>query len=243
MLKITHLSDLHVGQENSIKKCIALFQEANELGHTVVISGDITDNGLEFEYDMAYYLIEQELTDCTVVVAPGNHDYGRLGNILEKSARKRFKKYFGKVINPINEQISAGGEILEYYDEVEKVVYFVLDSADNKGEELFARGRIGHKQLEELKFKLGDWSDTTRVVILHHHPFLRPNIDKPLKVPCYWGLELADSDEFQDIVKNNCEILLFGHRHHEEGWCDKLGIEITHAADKQTLHVVEFDND
>jgi predicted MPP superfamily phosphohydrolase len=81
--KIIHLSDLHIGHEDCGDKFRALIDNITFLkqpadNYTIVITGDIVDNGTKSEQTdeavAGIRLLEER--GYGVLVVPGNHDYG-----------------------------------------------------------------------------------------------------------------------------------------------------------------------
>jgi len=102
-------------------------------------------------------------------------------------------------------------------------VYFGIDSGDPKDKQISARGYISKKLADALKESLEKYAGKTRIAFLHHHPFTEGFFTK-----------LYGSTRLLDSLKDNCELLLFGH-HHEYGmWWTKRGIPLIVSSHKST---------
>jgi 3',5'-cyclic AMP phosphodiesterase CpdA len=218
-----------------------MFKEINHNSEidVVVITGDITDNGNDYEVDKALELICTYLDRKLVLSTVGNHDKGPLGNIHNNAiARNTTKKLFRPLCewsedNYINTDNYFGIDGIYCY-EYNDVVFYAIDSADLTNSEFFARGKISGVISETLKDELKEDHECGRktVVFMHHHPFVRPTLDQLDDYIYHWGMELEGGKKLMESIKGNCDLLLFGHKHVEQGWCDKDGIKQIHAAGK-----------
>ncbi|MDP4222662.1 MAG: metallophosphoesterase [Bacteroidota bacterium] len=203
MKKIIHLSDLHVGHENCGDKFRAIIENIAFLkqpakDYVIVITGDIVDNANHQEYiDEAVGIIELAREyGYTVLVVPGNHDYGN-GAIGDKKFVDLFKKnYFksNKVTYP-------------KLDIIGRIAFIGLDSMAEElhwHDRFFSEGELGQAQLKRLKkmLKKSEVAKRRKVIYLHHHPF-----DFKL------GMQLKDNKDLKDIIENRIDMLLFGHYH------------------------------
>ncbi|MFQ5965094.1 MAG: metallophosphoesterase family protein [Candidatus Scalinduaceae bacterium] len=171
--KIIHLSDAHVGYkdlsrklEDIVTKIIFMKEPASD--YVIVHTGDIVENAAKKgSYDKAKaHLNRLKDAGFTVLVVPGNHDYGT-GIIANKKYVKRFKDCF------------YGNTNLNYpkLDVKKNIAFIGLDSMEAEigtVDRLSAEGELGKPQLKRLavilkkdKVKKCDY----RVLYLHHHPF------------------------------------------------------------------------
>ena len=227
MPKLVHLSDIHVGLklllDEDYDRDAVLFEtiKAHHAKDTILITGDLVDNGYKWEYERLDTLLGGVKN---IVAAPGNHDYGTLGCAYSVDARHRFAERFGVPDEPYPhvKKIMRG-----------KVELIVLDS-DARNRELLARGRIHKRQLKRLHEHLSTPTKSKRVLILHHHPW-----DRKL------GEELIDAKEFCKVIKNRVDLMLFGHHHKAAKWENRLGIPWIAAAPKTPdagyFHTYEWD--
>ena len=215
MKKIIHLSDLHVGYQVCGAKFARIvtniiFTKEPAVNYVVVVTGDLVETALQEQNYAEVKASLDRLTNAgfTVLVAPGNHDYGTgwLGSPAYVTA---FKQTF------------FGTTTVEYpkLDIIEGVAFIGLDSMAeevNWYDMLFAQGELGRAQLKRLTalLKREDVSQCEkRVVYLHHHPFS----PQPLH-------ELKDSERLRQAIQNKVDVLLFGHNHEGKTWNGKWGI-------------------
>ncbi len=84
---IVQLSDLHVGSQFQPEVFEEVVKEVNELNpDVIVITGDLTNEGLMKEYEKCKSLLTQFNTKKIISIS-GNHDYRNTGYLL-------FKKFF-----------------------------------------------------------------------------------------------------------------------------------------------------
>jgi 3',5'-cyclic AMP phosphodiesterase CpdA len=203
MKKIIHLSDLHVGHEDCGTKFQAIIDNITFLkqpadNYIIVITGDIVDNanhaGFTEEAVRTISLLDER--GYTVLVVPGNHDYGT-GTMGNQKFVETFKdKYYN------SRNISY-----PKLDIIEEIAFIGLDSTAEElhwFDRILSEGELGKGQLSRLKniLKKPEVSGRKKVVYLHHHPF-----DFKL------GMELRDSRALKKIIENKIDMLLFGHYH------------------------------
>ena len=206
MKKIIHLSDLHIGFDDLSSRfdditnnIIFAKQPANE--YIIVITGDIVDDATSpTHYEQAQGHIEKlRSAGYTVLIVPGNHDYGT-GNWADKKYVDVFWKTF----------IKKPKVKYPNLDIIEKVAFIGLDSMAEElhwYDALWANGELGDQQLKRLDRILSSkrvLDCAYRVVYLHHHPF-----DPELLH------ELKDSEELGETLRKhgNVDALLYGHNH------------------------------
>jgi 3',5'-cyclic AMP phosphodiesterase CpdA len=86
-MKIVQLSDIHFGSQFRNDIFEQVINEVNELSpYAVIITGDLTNEGLKEEYEGCKELISK-LNTKKIIAMPGNHDYRNTGYL-------HFKKYF-----------------------------------------------------------------------------------------------------------------------------------------------------
>ena len=88
-MEIVQLSDIHVGSQFREETFQKVIDEINSLKpEAVVITGDLTNEGLIDQYEKCKKLISQIDVEKIIAIS-GNHDYRNTGYLL-------FKKYFKK---------------------------------------------------------------------------------------------------------------------------------------------------
>lgn len=148
-MQIVQLSDLHVGGLFKEDAFNTIVNEVNELSpDVVIISGDLTDDGLIFQFQQARSLI-QKINCPNLIALPGNHDYRHTGYLL-------FKKFF-----PFSNQIH----------EYENLVILTLGTARPDRDE----GEVGHRQNVWMENFLNQNTEKTKIVVMHHHLIAIPD--------------------------------------------------------------------
>ena len=87
-MKLVQISDLHIGGLFKQDAFNTIVKEVNDdlKPDVIIISGDLTDDGLLFQFEQARKEIDR--FNCpNLIVFPGNHDYRHTGYLL-------FKKFF-----------------------------------------------------------------------------------------------------------------------------------------------------
>ena len=140
---IVQLSDIHVGsqfQESIFEKVI---QEVNDLQpDAIVITGDLTNEGLIKEYEKCKRLISK-LTCKKIITISGNHDYRNSGYLA-------FKKFFP--FETINE---LGTDI---------VLVTVGTARPDRNE-----GEVGYRQNLWVERTMEKYKDKVKILAMHHH--------------------------------------------------------------------------
>ena len=148
-MQIVQLSDLHVGGLFKEDAFNTIVNEVNELSpDVVIISGDLTDDGLIFQFQQARSLI-QKIKCPNLIALPGNHDYRHTGYLL-------FKKFF-----PFSNQIH----------EYENLVILTLGTARPDRDE----GEVGHRQNVWMENILNQHAEKMKIVVMHHHLIAIPD--------------------------------------------------------------------
>lgn len=217
--KIIHLSDLHIGHPTQhldarvtaiINQIIAQKQPAED--YVVIITGDLVERATnQTSVDAALQHIEK-LQSCgfSVLVVPGNHDYGN-GIIASVRFMKKFKQQF------------YGDEDFQFprLDVIDNIAFIGLDSMEqelNTFDRLGANGELGpaqRKRLDNLLAQDDVAQAAFRVLYWHHHPF------DP------WFLhELKDAKKLGALLQKhgNVDAILFGHNHNFRSWHGEWGI-------------------
>ena len=142
-MEIVQLSDIHVGSQFRDDVFQKVIEEVNSLKpEAVVITGDLTNEGLVEQYEKCKNLISQ-IDVKNIIPISGNHDYRNTGYLL-------FKKYF-----PFRTENEIGDE----------TVLVTLGSARPDRDE----GEVGHHQNLWLERTLKKYNDKLKIVAMHHH--------------------------------------------------------------------------
>jgi 3',5'-cyclic AMP phosphodiesterase CpdA len=234
-MKIIHLSDLHIGYpgcEDSFRvvadNIISFCEKKHE--YIIIITGDIVDKGNKKAQLLAAKSQIEILANAgfTVLIAPGNHDYGS-GIFPRKKFGKRFNEFF---YGDSNIDYPILGHPKDNNNLINDIAFIGIDSMEAEVEErdytFGAEGRIGQDQLNELDELLKSEEVVNckkRVVYLHHHPFKQRS-----------NHGLHDVTEFKRILKTNGNVdcLLFGHNHKGLKWNGSWGIQRCYDAGTST---------
>lgn len=142
-MKLAQISDLHVGSvfiESQFHKMVV---ELNELKpDVVVVTGDLTNQGLISEYRRCATLLSAISTNKLIAVS-GNHDYRNTGYLL-------FRKYF------------PPQSITELSNNV--VLATIATARPDRNE-----GEVGYRQNVWLEKTLQKYDGWIKLVAMHHH--------------------------------------------------------------------------
>jgi len=142
-MEIVQLSDIHVGSQFREEIFEKVIDEVNALKpDTVVITGDLTNEGLVSEYEKCKDLVLKLNVDKVIAIS-GNHDYRNTGYLV-------FKKYFPfQTINELSED----------------VVLVTLGTARPDRNE----GEVGYRQTLWLERTMKKYEDKITILAMHHH--------------------------------------------------------------------------
>lgn len=212
-MKIIHLSDLHISENNfkGIKDMLLdLVEYKNIKEYNIVITGDFTDNHTKKDLFLVKKIMKILEDAKEIHVTAGNHDYFSFfgnGFFSDKKAEKEFNNLFSIEGYPIVTITK------------DNYSFIGINSAHA---EFFASGKIGKKQRERLISVLKQESikkAKKRIIYLHHHAF-----DLSFKWYQIWKIlkrnvmRLEDSKKFLKILKDyNVEMVLHGHKHSKLG--------------------------
>ena len=193
-MKLWHTTDWHIGGEHTDALRVHVAALKAQMGEKdwLLVTGDLTDNGSLDEYALALELLNP--FSGQLLLCPGNHDYGRLGNFYEAKAEKRWKGLVTALTVP-STAVVAGWRIVTL-DSCLKT-YSFLD---------FAQGRVGSTQLFKLcsEFRKAKVNGEKVIVALHHDPLQE-----------VWVERLQDRDELFEECYGEAEFVLCGHSHRE----------------------------
>ena len=142
-MEIVQLSDIHVGSQFREEIFEKVIDEINLLKpDAVVITGDLTNEGLVEQYEKCKKMISQINVEKIIAIS-GNHDYRNTGYLL-------FKKYF-----PFKTENDLGND----------VILITLNSTRPDRDD----GEVGHKQTLWLEHTLKKYENKFKIVAMHHH--------------------------------------------------------------------------
>lgn len=148
-MQIVQISDLHIGSQFLQEKFDILVKEVNELNPDVVlITGDLTNEGLVKEYERCKSLLKQFRTKKIITIS-GNHDYRNTGYLL-------FKKYFPfEAVNHLSDDV---------------VLVTIGTARPDRNE-----GEVGYRQNVWLENTMKRYKDHVKIVAMHHHLIAIPD--------------------------------------------------------------------
>ena len=140
---IVQLSDLHVGSQFLPEVFETLVKEVNGLHpDVIVITGDLTNEGLMKEYEKCKSLLTKFNTKKIISIS-GNHDYRNTGYLL-------FKKFFPfQAVNELDDDV---------------VLVTVGTARPDRNE-----GEVGYRQNLWLERTIKKYKDKVKIVAMHHH--------------------------------------------------------------------------
>jgi len=149
LMQIVQISDLHVGSQFLQEKFDILVDEVNELNpDVIIITGDLTNEGLMKEYEKCKLLLEKFNTKKIFAIS-GNHDYRNTGYLL-------FKKFFPfQAINELDDDV---------------VLVTVGTARPDRNE-----GEVGYRQNLWLERTMKKYNDKVKIVAMHHHLIAIPD--------------------------------------------------------------------
>ncbi|MCD4751388.1 MAG: metallophosphoesterase [Thermoanaerobaculales bacterium] len=235
MQTIIHLSDLHVGRDKGVFGRVKLIFEEIAAAYPdvpVLITGDLTDSASKPQFRTTRELLDGLAQTNPILAVPGNHDYAWKGIVAKfrPDAWKNWIKYLGSPLGWGRSEVPwlekghtpAGFDGLGIWEH-ENTVFFGVDSGDPKDKAKTSCGFISDTLASALSRELVKRSDKTRIVFLHHHPFVHST-----------NLKLYGGEIFKKAVSGNCELLLFGHKHDYGLWRNRNAIPLTIASHRTT---------
>jgi 3',5'-cyclic AMP phosphodiesterase CpdA len=230
MVRIIHLSDLHIHKSSSrpdnrnagalTKYLLDKFKGAPKSKTYVVMTGDLVDDSTTDQYKHLRDDVLAPLTErFTILAAPGNHDYAYGGNLYSSDGPRRFRTYVGPYVKGASYPCVT-------VNNREGIVFIGLDSADTHDEKWFAEGVVGGEQRAALDACLDNPAHAgyLKIVYLHHHPFLRRLF-----------VALREAEQLLRVLSktpNRVNLLLFGHKHESEVFFERYRIPLMLASGK-----------
>ncbi|MBN1529445.1 MAG: metallophosphoesterase [Thermoleophilaceae bacterium] len=144
VFRIAQLSDPHCGSPHFVPELLdRAIEEVNELEpDVVVVSGDLTSDGLRAEYELAAEYLDRVACERMIVI-PGNHDSRNVGYV-------HFEELFGERRSELHRD---GVSIL------------AVDSTEPD----LDHGVIGRGRYSWIRERFGAHEAYLRVFVLHHH--------------------------------------------------------------------------
>jgi 3',5'-cyclic AMP phosphodiesterase CpdA len=210
IMKFLHLSDIHVGKIDFdwAHDYIMRLREASPNDTTLIVTGDITDDGSEDQYKRAYDLFVP--WEGHVLFVPGNHDFAKEGVFYNPNAKWRwiaFEGHFRRQFLRVHKDWQTANTVSDdtchmvYGDGYHiTLITSVPDCA--RPPWAFARGEISVHTVELLERSRKRMVNSISLVALHHHPWSND-----------WFLQLTNHHLLTYATYGFVDMVLFGHMH------------------------------
>jgi predicted phosphodiesterase len=225
-MKIIHLSDLHFHRSNDDnKKTIKTLENVkkNYPDHYVLVTGDITDDGHQKQYENAQ--AELKKFENRIFIAPGNHDFGAVGFVYSKERARRFDEMLSMPLNQGGTFFSENKPVVNVVKDGNDTIMFIALDTNLETENVFdfACGEVGDTQLNALDNILSRPTipEMKKVLFFHHHPFMH---NDPF-------MELKDAKKLARVVFGRIDVIMFGHRHVMGKWENCWDVKYVLASD------------
>ena len=201
-MQFIHISDLHFHRnkkDNKEAEKVLKSIKDNYPKHNLIVTGDITDDGHEKQFENAYKALSP--FKGKVFIAPGNHDFGAAGNFYSKERAERFDEMLSKKLDQGGTFTGDNTPLVHVLDEDStRVMLIALDTNLETTHFFdFACGEVGDKQLSNLEAIISnpENADMVKILFFHHHPFMHNN---PF-------MELSDAKELMRTIYNRVDVL------------------------------------
>jgi 3',5'-cyclic AMP phosphodiesterase CpdA len=192
-LTIAQLSDIHVGGPLSFseEKMARIVEHVRSVEpDVVVVAGDLTTAGYEWEYEeVAAWL---DTIEFPKVVIPGNHDARNVGYL-------HFKDRFGDAFSRYRQSFDA--------DRAERLAAsgFTIVGVDSSEPDV-NEGRIGRDRYPWIRAQF-DEPDDIRILAVHHHLVPIPGTGRERNTVTDAG------DLLLALTELDVDVVLSGHKH------------------------------
>ena len=196
-LRICQISDIHCGELTFQPDWLrAIVERINKIQpDVVVVAGDLTAAGYEWEYEEAARWLED--IEAPKVVIPGNHDSRNVGYIhFQKYFGDRFSRYRAELEPERAERLQATG-----------ITVVAADSSDPDLNE----GHIGRERYPWLRDQF-EWPQDFKVFTLHHHLVSIPGTGRERNI-------ITDAGDLLALLTGlEVDLVLSGHKHVPYFW-------------------------
>jgi len=217
MFTFLHISDLHIHGCHTKNQRVAqrlqhlLIEVQSQPDCYLLITGDLTDDGTEAQYQRARELL-LPFPASRLLVCPGNHDNGPLGLFYSESSAAHFPEYcdYHPVVHYVRSQRGEQAMLIGLNATLPTVSPHDL-----------SRGELGVAQLNLLDSLLSQRSVTRlpKLVYLHFNPFEGDPT-----------LALGDAEELLGCLRYRVSVVCWGHSHRLECRTDEPGLPILLSA-------------
>ena len=196
-LRIAQISDIHCGEssfdEDLIDSALARIDEMDP--DLVVVAGDLTAAGYQWEYDEAKRWLDR--IRQPKIVIPGNHDARNVGYIhFERIFGERFSRYREAFDPDRAERLGATG--------------FTVVAVDSSEPDL-NDGRVGREYYEWITEQF-DEPDDLKIFVIHHHLVPIPGTGRERNII------LDAGDVLAVLTQLDIDVVLSGHKHVPYFW-------------------------
>lgn len=196
-LRIAQISDIHCGESSFDSDLMrSIIERINAMDpDLVVVAGDLTAAGYEWEFTEAARWLEQ--IQHPKVVVPGNHDSRNVGYIhFESYFGQRFSRYRLPFEPDRAERLGASG-----------VTVVAVDSSEPDLND----GRVGREHYGWIKEQF-DEPDDIKVFVIHHHLVPIPGTGRERNII------LDAGDVLAELTQLDIDVVLSGHKHVPYFW-------------------------
>lgn len=191
-LRIAQVSDIHCGELTFDGELMGnVVSGLNRMAPDfVVIAGDITADGYEWEYRDAARWIDQ--IEVPHMIIPGNHDSRNVGYIhFERYFGDRFSRYRMGFDDQRAERMQASG--------------FTIVGVDSSQPDL-DQGHVGREHYRWIWEQFNE-PDDIKILAIHHHLVSIPGTGRERNI-------ISDAgDLLAELSKLDVDIVLSGHKH------------------------------
>ena len=196
-LRIAQISDIHCGESTFDEDAMSsIIDRVNRMEpDVVVIAGDLTAAGYQWEFEEAARWLEQ--LNPPKVIIPGNHDSRNVGYIhFEQLFGRRFSRYRLAFTPERAERLGATG-----------VTIVAVDSSEPDLND----GRVGREHYSWIKDQF-DEPDDIKVFVIHHHLVPIPGTGRERNII------LDAGDVLAELTQLDIDVVLSGHKHVPYFW-------------------------
>ena len=215
MTRLVQLSDIHFGGEIAEAVDAAVAWTWQDKPDLVIVSGDLTLNGLPQEFEGAAAWLDR--LPKPLLVTPGNHDTP-YWNLIKRALVpfSRYHRYIGR---------SEG----EHFD-TPAVSARMINSARGAQPRLdWSKGAMNLERCRQTVCEFAEAPRSALRVVSCHHPLVEA-LDTPVTGGVHRGEEAA-----RLLTRGGTDLILTGHVHNPFATAMKFGDEKTYAVGAGTL--------
>lgn len=208
MIRVIHISDTHFSHDpkkntDQLRLTDKIYKAGFGENDYLLVTGDVVDDGEKGQYKEA--MAAMGAFAPRILAAPGNHDYGPLGNVYSESSARWFDTGFCKQMGIPTGFFRKKEPVVTGLDDGDgsRLLAIGLNSCAKTSDITdFAGGEIGFEQLKALDMLLDDpaFDGIPKLVYLHHRP-------QPLSI----FMALNDYEDLMAVLHNRADLLCFGH--------------------------------